>query len=410
MLAAAVPLGSIADIAAGNSAPQDESLFVDGRHQFFRTSDVGQIRFGDIETAADLLNDEGVKRLRKFSAGTILFPKSGASTFLNHRVMMSVDGYVSSHLATITARPQVDPRYLLYYLSTVRAQELIQDHKYPSLRLTEIEAIPVPLPPPSEQKRIVAILDEAFEGIRIATANAEKNLANARELFDAVSESLFDGAAHWQAYTLEQLLESSWIVSHLDGNHGSEYPRKEEFIADGVPYISANCIVDETVDFDFAKYLAPERADRIRKGVARDRDVLFAHNATVGPVALLRTEEPRVILGTSLTYYRCDETHILPEYLAHYMRTPLFRRQYELVMRQSTRNQVPITKQREFTHVVPPIEDQRRIAATLDELEAERQALLAGIQAKIAQASALKQSILARAFSGQLTATKGLAA
>ena len=45
--------------------------------------------------------------------------------------------------------------------------------------------IALPMPPLAEQKRIVAILDEAFEGIATAAANAEKNLANARELFDS---------------------------------------------------------------------------------------------------------------------------------------------------------------------------------------------------------------------------------
>ena len=48
-----------------------------------------------------------------------------------------------------------------------------------------------PVPPFSEQKRIVAILDEAFEGIAAAVANAEKNLANARELFDSYLNSVF---------------------------------------------------------------------------------------------------------------------------------------------------------------------------------------------------------------------------
>ena len=48
----------------------------------------------------------------------------------------------------------------------------------------------VPLPPLAEQQRIVAILDEAFAGLATATANAEKNLKNARELFDSYLDSI----------------------------------------------------------------------------------------------------------------------------------------------------------------------------------------------------------------------------
>ena len=88
---------------------------------------------------------------------------------------------------------------------------------------------------------------------------------------------------------------------HLDGNHGSDYPRNEEFVECGVPYISANCIVHNDVNVKLAKHLTEERASKLRKGIAQNGDVLFAHNATVGPVAILYTDDEKVILGTSLT-------------------------------------------------------------------------------------------------------------
>src|SRR4051794_9532702 len=91
-------LADIAQIGAGNSAPQDDAFFRNGSHPFFRTSDVGQIKIGRIHSSADMLNEVGIKKLKKFPTGTILFPKSGSSTFLNHRVIMAVYGYVSSHL------------------------------------------------------------------------------------------------------------------------------------------------------------------------------------------------------------------------------------------------------------------------------------------------------------------------
>jgi type I restriction enzyme S subunit len=187
-------LGDVAEVGAGNSAPQAERLFAGGTYPFFRTSDAGRIRLGDIHEAADYLNDEGIKGLRRFPKGTILFPKSGASTFLNHRVMLGVEGFVSSHLATIVAdKTQIDPRFLLYFLTTISAQDMIQDHAYPSLNLPSIAGIRVLVPPLPEQRRIVGILDEAFEGIATAKANAEKNLHNARALFDSILNAAITG-------------------------------------------------------------------------------------------------------------------------------------------------------------------------------------------------------------------------
>lgn len=323
-------------------------------------------------------------------------------------------GFGSSEFHVLRCHEGLLPEFLFYFLSQPvirsRGAKLMTGavgHKRVPPEF--VQSLQIPVPPLPEQKRIVAILDETFEGIDKAIANTEKNLVNARELFDATVQEIFGGAQpNWRTETLQYLLDNNWIESHLDGNHGSDYPRKEEFVTSGVPYISANCIDGEQVDLDRAKYLSPERALRIRKGVACDGDVLFAHNATVGPVAMLSTTKPKVILGTSLTYYRCNRDHIIPEYLAHYMRSPLFRRQYELVMGQSTRNQVPITKQREFTHVLPPLNVQREIATRLNGLDDERRRLEVAYGAKVQRLVELKQVLLGRAFAGQLSATHEL--
>ena len=254
-----------------------------------------------------------------------------------------------------------------------------------------------------EQGRIVAILDEAIEGIATAKANAERSLQNASALFDSRLASIFNQEGlNWERVTLSDLLERGWIQHHMDGNHGGDYPRKEEFISEGVPYIAANCLFNNQVDLTRAKYLSPERAARLRKGFAKDGDVLFAHNATVGPVAILRTSHPTVILGTSLTYYRCHPAYLKPEYLAHYMRSFGFRTQYESSMTQMTRNQVPMTKQREFFHVVPPLSAQESIAEELDQLSADAERLAHVYEQKKSALDALKQSLLHQAFTGKL--------
>lgn len=311
-------------------------------------------------------------------------------------------------LASIRSKAALHSEFLFYQL--LHLQPVIAGKEgavFASINKSEIENLQIALVEPAEQQRIVAILDEAFAGIATAKANAEKNLQNARGIFESQLQSVFtERGMRWDRLTLETLLERGWIKSHLDGNHGSDYPRKDEFISGGVPYISANCIDDERVDMTRAKYLSPSRAALLRKGIAKDNDVLFAHNATVGPVAILHTDEPKVILGTSLTYYRCNLKHILPEYLAHYMRSFGFKSQYSQVMKQSTRNQVPITKQREFFHVIPPLEEQKNIVGALDGLWENGRRLERIYERKLAALDALKKSLLHRAFAGELTASK----
>ena len=100
-----------------------------------------------------------------------------------------LDGQVCS-TGYIVLRPYsgIDPRFLFYWLFTEQfmgAMESLQKGaSYPAVTDAEVRAQPISYPTLSEQRRIVAILDEAFEGIATAKANAEKNLLNARELFE----------------------------------------------------------------------------------------------------------------------------------------------------------------------------------------------------------------------------------
>jgi type I restriction enzyme S subunit len=303
--------------------------------------------------------------------------------------------------------PKINQDYLYHVLGSDlvfrQFDRLAAGSTVRNLNISLVQGVEIPIPPLPEQRRIVGILDEAFDGIATAKANAQKNLQNARALFESHLQAVFTQRGEgWERVALNVLLERGWIESHLDGNHGSDYPRKEEFISEGVPYISANCLDDDRVDMARAKYLSSSRAALLHKGIAKDNDVLFAHNATVGPVAILRTDEAKVILSTSLTYYRCNPKHILPAYLAHYMRSFAFKTQYLSVMRQSTRNQVPITTQREFYHVIPPVHEQKAVIGQLDGLFDMVPRLESIYQQKLAALEALKKSLLDQAFTGLL--------
>nr|WP_246238764.1 restriction endonuclease subunit S [Paenibacillus anseongense] len=169
----------------------------------------------------------------------------------------------------------------------------------------------------------------------------------------------------WMVIQLNEMIERGLIIGHLDGNHGELYPKSDEFVDSGVPYLSANTIESGIIKYDKSKFLTFERATKFKKGIAIERDILFAHNATVGPVAILKNDYEFVILSTTLTYYRCNVQELIPEYLVQFMQSVYFVRQYERVMKQSTRNQIPITLQRDFYHIVPKIEEQHKIASIL---------------------------------------------
>jgi type I restriction enzyme S subunit len=197
--------------------------------------------------------------------------------------------------------------------------------------------------------------------------------------------------ADWMSLQITDLIERKFITGHLDGNHGALYPKTSEFANYGVPYITANDFAEGKVDYSNIRYLPIERALRFQKGFAKNGDVLFAHNATIGPTAILNTALDFVILSTTATYFRTDKNKLVNTYLKSFFESSLFTRQYSAVMRQSTRNQIPITAQRKFFVAIPPtLTEQKAIATALSDVDE----LINNLEKLIAKKKAIKQGAM----------------
>ena len=217
------PLGEVAEISAGNSAPQDNDLFTNGVYPFCRTSDVGKVHHSiNFHQIQDKLNEEGIKGLRLYKKETILLPKSGASTLLNHRVMLTIDSYVSSHLATIYRKEEVVlAKFLFYFLSKFDIAELVPDKSYPSLKVSEIAKIQIPLPPLSVQQEIVRILDKFTE----LEAELEAELDCRKRQYEYYRNKLlsYEGnEVEWK--TLGEVCINIFSGKNKDRNDNASYP------------------------------------------------------------------------------------------------------------------------------------------------------------------------------------------
>lgn len=286
--------------------------------------------------------------------------------------------------------------YLYFFLKskTDYLNSLGRGATFKEISKSIVENIEIRLPSLEEQKKAAKQLGHIYHLISLR----KQQLAKLDELVKARFVELFgDPVINPKGYLvkpLQELIDMGYITYHLDGNHGGDYPRSEEFVDSGVPYIGANSIVNGEIDFSMAKYLTEERAGKLRKGIAQNEDVLFAHNATVGPTVVLKTTEPKVILSTSLTAYRCNKSNLLPNYLKAYMQSDGFVRQYSGEMKQTTRNQVPITAQKKYLFIVPPIVEQERFAAFVEQTDKSKLA----IQQSLDKLETLKRSLMQKYF------------
>jgi len=257
----------------------------------------------------------------------------------------------------------------------------------------------------SEQQRIVGILDEAFESIATATANAEKNLQNARALFESHLESVFaQRGKGWVEKSVGELVAEGALVKPFDGNHGEIHPRKADYTESGVPFIMACDLQNGNVDTEHCTFISRKLADSLRVGFAKDGDVLISHKGTIGRSAIVRTKDDYIMLTPQVTSYRVnDVSKLFNRFIRYYFMSPVFQREVIAGAADgSTRAYIGITKQLSLRFRFPALAEQKRIAEELNMLDQETQRLESIYQRKLAALEELKKSLLHQAFSGVL--------
>ena len=98
--------------------------------------------------------------------------------------------------------------------------------------------------------------------------------------------------------TVAQLVKRGIIEKPLDGNHGEIHPKGEDFVASGIPFIMASDINDGVADYIGCKFITRKQADSLRKGFARNGDVLLTHKATIGRTAIVEYTWPSPSSGS----------------------------------------------------------------------------------------------------------------
>ncbi len=192
-----VRLGEVCKVFSGSSAPQGEKYFENGKYPFVRVQDLGKYgKTTNLIEVKDYVNDLAINKFRlvKASKGTILFPKSGAAVMTNNRAILGLDAFIVSHLAAI--KPYVNhiiPEFIYYWLCQVDMGSYIENPAYPSLKLSTIKNIPIPLPPLEEQKRIVAYLDKIQERVQALQKLQEETEKDIEKLKEAILYRAFRG-------------------------------------------------------------------------------------------------------------------------------------------------------------------------------------------------------------------------
>ena len=284
------------------------------------------------------------------------------------------------------------PKFLFYginkYLKEIEDVTGFTTVKHLSSK--SIKSIAFPLPPLPEQERIVGILDEAFEGIAAATAQAEKNLHNARELFQSVLQSTFSQKGDdWEVKTLGEVC--------LTTAGGTPLKSKREYYENGdIPWLLSGevCQKEITSSKNFITRIGVENSSA--KLYPPDSVLIAMYGATAGQAGILRFEAT----SNQAVCAILPNEQYLPEFIYYF-----FLNEKKTLVAKAAGNAQPNISQKKIKDTsipVPPLAEQERIVDKLDALSEETKRLEAIYERKKAALSELKQSLLQKAFAGEL--------
>ena len=257
-------------------------------------------------------------------------------------------------------------------------------------------AISITVPPLAEQQRIVAILDEAFAAIGRAKENAEKNLQNARELFDSYLQSVFANPGDgWEVKTLGEIATFRNGINFTKGSKG------ETIKIVGVKDFQKNF----WIPFESLESATVDR--KLSEIDVLQNDDILAVRSNGNPELIGRTiladniSEKTSHSGFTIRI-RLNSEKVFPQYLCHYMKSQTARKQ--LVesgtgINIKSLNQVALSS---LVIPVPPFSEQKPLVRTLETLLADSKKLENIYRQKINNLDELKKSILQKAFNGEL--------
>jgi type I restriction enzyme S subunit len=401
-------LGDLCEIELGKTPARANKSFWDEKrvtsNVWLSIADLLNTNDNVVLDSKEYLSEQGAAISKIVPAGTLLV---SFKLTLGRLAFAGRDLYTNEAIAALTLfnERELSKNFLFYFFhffDWIKAAENDVKLKGMTLNKAKLKELEVHFPKSlSEQKRIVAILDEAFEGISVAAAKAEKNLANACELFESYLNSVFTGKREgWVEKPLSALVEikhgfafrSEYFKSEgkyvllTPGNFYEEggyrdRGEKQKFYVGEIPdgYILGRG--------DFLVAMTEQAAGLLGSSIIVPEDNKFLHNQRLG------------LVSTKSGVPWCNE------FFFHAFKTKTFRQAVHdgasgVKVRHTSPNKLGLVRVR-----YPQSDsEQKRIAASLDDVLFESKRLEGIYQQKLDYLEDLKQAILQKAFAGELTA------
>lgn len=405
--------GKCGDFIAGTGFPKLYQGIIGEKYPFYK---VGSLRSIDADgylmDNQHSIDDKILLKIKakKIEPNSIVFAKIGEAIKLNRRGLTKQVCCVDNNMMAFQAdKNLLDYHYVYYWSTGIDLYKYTNATTVPAIRKTDLEKIVFPLPPLSEQRRLVARIESLFAKLDAAREKVQSVLDSHETRKAALLHDAFTGklTAKWR----EEQGESShaWRIEKLENLCEKitcgKTPKNDISPQGEIPYLKVYNIVNDKIDFrSKPQYISRDvHETKLKSSILKPNDVIMN---IVGPplrkIAIIPDTYPEWNMNQAIVRFRPTEgldyrflyyTLLNPETLDDVIQRT------KGVVGQAN---ISITQSRNLKIKVPPLPEQQEIVRILDRLLAREQRARQAAEETLAAIDRMKQSILARAFRGDL--------
>lgn len=377
---------------------------------------VGSLKFADnLGFLYDDENtiDEPIRNVLKATLikdHSIIFAKIGEAIRLNRRAVNTEKCCIDNNLMAFTVNAMVLWRYAYFWTLGLDLYSYTNSTTVPAIRKSDIELINFPLPPLSEQQRIVERIEELFAKLD----EAKERLQEVADSFDvrkaAILHKAFTGELTKQWRLENGVIDESW--KEKKGEDFFEYVTSgsrgwAKYYSDkGSIFVRMGNLNHGTIELDFSDIQYVELPDQVegQRSKLQKNDILISITADVGMIGLVR-EDMDAYINQHVALAR-PKNHLYAEFLAWYFVSDVGLKQMQNKQRGATKIGLGLQDIRSIILKIPSLPEQHEIVRLIDALLARERAAQQAAEQALASIDLMKKSILAHAFRGELGTNK----
>ena len=354
-------LRDLAEIGAGQGAPQGDSNYCDDGTPFVKAGNLESLTtgapLGSIQKVSDSVAKE--HRLKLYPKGTVLFAKSGMSCLKGYVYVLPKDAYVVSHLACVTPKEDLS-EYLRYYFLYRKPNQLVKDASYPSISLADIGDLEIDAKDKQTRKHIIATLSLVERVIQLR----QKQLSALDDLIKARFVEMFGDETNpyqWPVVNVEDVANVSVGVVikpaqfYTDAEHGVKAFR------------SLNIGAGTIKDSDWV-YFSHEGNDKNSKSQLRENDLLIVRSGAPGTACVVPKEfEGCNAIDIIIARPKTDKVN--PHYLCTYTNLPHGKRQIDEGTGGAAQQHFNVGKYNKLQLMLPTLKQQNEFVSFLKQID-----------------------------------------